>query len=357
MQHLTLMNIEISKIDPSETIGFAIVGFGYIGRRHAEMISSNPNAKLLAICDLDNSKHSKEFQDIPFFDSVEEMLKAIRGIDVLTVATPNSSHADLALIGLSHKKHVIIEKPMALKKQDAEKIIFKALQVSKQVFCVMQNRYSPPAEWLKSILEQGLLGNVYMVSVNCYWNRDKRYYQPELWKGKLDVDGGTLFTQFSHFVDMLYWLFGDIKDIVAKFNDFNHKDLTDFEDSGMVQFNFVNGGMGNLNYSTSVWDKNMESSMIILAENGTVKIGGQYMNTVEYCHVKDYEMPELKPSNPPNYYGNYVGSASNHQQFYQNVIKALKSEETITTNALEGLKVVDMIERIYEQNPYLRKKK
>lgn len=352
MQHLTLMNIETSQIDPSETIGFAVVGFGYIGRRHAEMIVNNPYARLLAICDLDDSKHQEGFEDVPFYNNVEDMLSLVDGIEVLTIATPNSSHAELALMGLNHKKHVIIEKPMALRKADAEKIIFKALQVSKQVFCVMQNRYSPPAEWMKSIVDKGILGDIYLVSINCFWNRDSRYYQPELWKGKMDVDGGTLFTQFSHFVDMLYWLFGDIKDIEAKFNDFNHMELTDFEDSGMINFNFVNGGMGNLNYSTSVWDKNMESSMIVLAENGSVKIGGQYMNTVEYCHIKDYEMPELKASNPPNNYGTYLGSASNHQQFYQNVIKALRSEETITTNALEGMKVVEIIERIYEKNPF-----
>src|SRR5690606_15333353 len=121
--------------------------------------------------------------------------------------------------------------------------------------------------------------------------------------------------------------------------------MTDFEDSGMVNFNFVNGGMGNLNYSTSVWDKNMESSLLIIAENGSVKIGGQYMNEVEFCHIKDYEMPKLKPSNPPNNYGIYLGSASNHNLFYQNVIRTLRSEDTVITNALEGLKVVEMIER------------
>ena len=144
-----------------------------------------------------------------------------------------------------------------------------------------------------------------------------------------------------------YWLFGDMQNIQGKFNDFNHSDLTDFEDSGFVNFDFVNGGMGCLNYSTSVWNQNLESSMTIIAENGSVKIGGQYMDKVGYCHIKDYTMPELAPTNPGNDYGAYKGSAQNHNFIIQNVIDVLNGNNAITTNALEGLKVVDIIERIY----------
>ncbi|WP_228446790.1 Gfo/Idh/MocA family oxidoreductase [Chryseobacterium sp. 3008163] len=164
---------------------------------------------------------------------------------------------------------------------------------------------------------------------------------------KKDLDGGTLFTQFSHFIDIMYWLFGDLTNIQGKFADFNHKDLTDFEDSGFINFDFVNGGMGSLNYSTSVWNQNLESSMTVIAENGAVKIGGQYMDKVEVCNVKGYEMPELAPTNPGNDYGAYKGSAANHHYIIENVVDVLKGRSTITTNALEGLKVVDIIERIY----------
>ncbi|MES2560297.1 MAG: gfo/Idh/MocA family oxidoreductase, partial [Bacteroidota bacterium] len=130
-------------------------------------------------------------------------------------------------------------------------------------------------------------------------------------------------------------------------NNFNHEGLTEFEDSGFVSFDFVNGGMGSLNYSTSVWNQNLESSMTIIAENGSVKIGGQYMNEVEYCHIKDYEMPQLAPTNPGNDYGAYKGSAANHHYVIENVVDVLMGRDQITTNALEGLKVVDIIERIY----------
>jgi len=213
----------------------------------------------------------------------------------------------------------------------------------------MQNRYSPPSVWIKEIIEKGILGKIYMVQLNCYWNRDERYYKQDTWHGKKDLDGGTLFTQFSHFIDIMYWLFGDIQNIIAKLNDFNHQQLTEFEDSGFIHFDFVNGGMGCLNYSTAIWNKNVESSMTIIAENGSVKIGGQYMNEVEYCHIKDYNMPKLAPTNPGNDYGAYKGSAQNHHYVIENVVDVLKNRSTITTNALEGLKVVEIIERMYNK--------
>jgi predicted dehydrogenase len=236
---------------------------------------------------------------------------------------------------------------MALKKAEAETVIYKALNVHRHVFAVMQNRYSPPSVWIKHMIDSGKLGTIYMVQLNCYWNRDDRYYKKDSWHGRKDLDGGTLFTQFSHFIDIMYWLFGDIENISARVFDFNHTSLTEFEDSGVVTFEFVNGGTGNLNFSTSVWDKNLESSMTIIAENGSVKIGGQYMDKVEYCHIKDYTMPDLAPTNPGNDYGAYKGSAQNHNYVIENVVDVLKGRASITTNALEGLKVVDIIERIY----------
>jgi UDP-N-acetyl-2-amino-2-deoxyglucuronate dehydrogenase len=252
---------------------------------------------------------------------------------------------------LEHSKHVVCEKPMALKKSECEELIYKSLQMHKQVFCVMQNRYSPPSAWLKEIVSDKIIGEVFLVQLNCYWNRDDRYYKQGGWKGSADLDGGTLFTQFSHFIDIMYWLFGDIKDINAKFNDFTHKHSTQFEDSGLVNFNFISGGMGCINYSTAVWDSNLESSLTIIGSNGSVKVGGQYMDKVEYCHIKDYQMPVLAPTSPANDYGHYKGSANNHHFIIENVVDTIKGRNQITTNALEGLKVVDIIERIYSLRP------
>lgn len=329
-------------------VKFAVIGSGHIGKRHAEMINRNNEAELVAMCDIiPKEKLGLENYDVPFFSSIDDVLNSDIDFDVMCVATPNGLHGEHSLKALDKGKHIVCEKPMALTVAECEKIIFKALQASRHVFCVMQNRYSPPSQWIKEVVEDGILGDIYMVQLNCYWNRDERYYKKGNWKGTKDLDGGTLFTQFSHFIDIMYWLFGDIKDVQARFNDFNHAKLTDFEDSGTVNFNFVNGGMGCINYSTSLWNTNMESSITIIGSKGSVKIGGQYMNEVEYCHIKDYTMPELAPVNPANDYGAYKGSAANHHYIFENVIDVLKGRNVITTNALEGLKVVDIIERIY----------
>jgi len=334
-------------------IRFAVIGCGHIGKRHAEMISREAGAELVALCD---NKPKEELgisaYNIPFFSNIDELLKSDIDIDVLNICTPNGLHAEMAIKAIESGRHVVIEKPMALTVADAEKVMYAGLKYRKQIFCVMQNRYSPPSVWIKEMIESCRLGEIYMVQLNCYWNRDERYYKAGGWHGTKDLDGGTLFTQFSHFVDIMYWLFGDITDIQARFADFNHSGLTDFEDTGIVNFRFSEGGgIGTLSYSTSVWDKNLESSMLIIAENGSVKIGGQYMDKVEYCHIKDYEMPELAPTNPGNDYGAYKGSAQNHHYVIQNVVNVLSSDnisETITTNVLEGMKVVDIIERIYK---------
>ena len=333
----------------SDAVKFAVVGCGRIGKRHAQMIDKHPEAKLVALCDT-AAKETLGLPDYeaPFFNSLEALLEAPLEVDVINIATPNALHAPQAIKALQSKCHVVVEKPLALTKGDAEKTIFTALQHNRHVFAVMQNRYSPPSVWLKDILESGKLGRINLVQINCFWNRDERYYQPGSWHGKKDLDGGTLFTQFSHFIDVMYWLFGDIQNIQARFRDFNHESLTAFEDSGFVQFDFVEGGMGCLNYSTSVAEANLESSITIIGEKGTVKVGGQYMDKVEVCNIKDYEMPTLEPTNPGNDYGTYKGSAANHNYIIQNVIDVLNGRNSITTNALEGLKVVDIIERIYK---------
>ena len=328
-------------------IKFAVVGCGHIGKRHAEMISRDSNSELVGLCDIRPKEElGIESYDAPFYSSYEEMLEQ-SGADVINICTPNGLHADQGILALEHDKHVVCEKPMGLNTAKCEKMIHLSLQKSKHVFCVMQNRYSPPSAWMKDVMDQKLLGDIFLVQINCYWNRDSRYYKPGGWKGTQDLDGGTLFTQFSHFIDIMYWLFGDITNISGRFADFTHADSTDFEDSGLVSFDFVDGGKGCLNYSTAVWNANLESSLTVIGSKGSIKVGGQYMNEVEYCNIEGYEMPELAESNPANDYGPYKGSAANHHYVIENVVDTLQGRNTATTNALEGLKVVDIIERIY----------
>ena len=340
----------------NKEIGFAVVGAGHIGRRHANIINGFSGASLMAVVDIDENAKNHELypSGIPFQTSLAPILENDE-VEVVNICTPNGLHSDIAIECLAAGKHVVIEKPMGLSKAKCEEVIFKALNMSKQVFVVKQNRYSPPSKWLKEVVSSDTIGKVEMVQINCYWNRDERYYKVDHatgerigWKGSLDMDGGTLFTQFSHFIDIMYWVFGDVKNIQSSFADFTHARSTDFEDSGLVQFEFVNGGLGCINFSTAVWDKNQESSITVIGEKGSLKIGGQYMNEIEYCHIEDYTMPELPPTNPPNDYGPFKGSAANHHYVIENVVNTLRGKDTITANALEGLKIVDIIERIYK---------
>src|SRR3989338_2171569 len=204
-----------------EKIRFVVLGAGHIGKRHAEMIRREPEAELVAMIDVRSIEDcaANDF-GLPFFSNFEELLASDLEFDVVNVCTPNGLHAAQSLAALEAVKHVVCEKPMGLSKDNCEKVIFKSLQKSKNVFCVMQNRYSPPSEWIKSVINEKLLGDIFMVQLNCYWNRDDRYYKKGGWKGTSDLDGGTLFTQFSHFIDIMYWLFGDIDNIQGKFADF-----------------------------------------------------------------------------------------------------------------------------------------
>ncbi len=329
-------------------IKFAIVGFGNIGKRHFDMINLNPDSEVLGICDLKSKKEiGIEKINIPFFQNIDDLLNSKIDFDVINICTPNGFHKEHTLKSLDKNHHIVCEKPMSLSKLEAEEMIYKSLQVSKKIFVVMQNRYSSPSVWAKNLINSKILGEIFLVQINCFWNRDDRYYLPREWRGTKNLDGGTLFTQFAHFIDIMYWLFGDIKNIYGKFKNFSHKNIIDFEDSGIVNFEFINGGICNLNYSTSVFEKNLESSLTVIAENGSFKIGGQYMNKVEFCNIKNYKMPKLSKVKKANDYGKYKGSASNHQFVIQNVIDTLKGKTQITTNALEGLKVVEIIERIY----------
>ena len=329
-------------------IRFAVIGQGHIGKRHAEMILRNPQSELVAVCDIRSAEECKlSYDGVHFYQSIDELLEKENNLDVLNICTPNGLHAEMAIKAIEKGLHVVIEKPMALTKADAERVVYKALARHKYVFCVMQNRYSPPSLWLKQVIDEKIIGKLFHVQINCYWNRDNRYYTRQNWHGDRHLDGGTLFTQFSHFIDIMYWLFGDIKNISGQFQDFNHQTLTDFEDTGIVNFEFVDGGIGTLNYSTAIYNENLESSLTIIGENGTIKVAGQYMNEVVYCHIKGYEMPELEASAPPNDYGLYKGSAQNHHLVIQNVADTIIGNSPISTNALEGMKVVDIIERIY----------
>lgn len=331
-------------------IRYAVVGIGHIGKRHTEVITRNSESELVALIDIDPSKKIYAEQlELPFYTSLEDFLKADVEADIINIATPNYLHAPQAMLALEAGHHVLIEKPMTLNKADALALIELAEKKQKHIFTVMQNRYSPPAQWLKEIMSNQVLGKIYMVQMNCFWNRDERYYTKDSWHGKLKSDGGVLFTQFSHFVDTLYWLLGDLELKRAELFNFNHAETTEFSDSGILHFKSKEGAEINMNFSTSVYEQNLESSITLIAEHGSVKVGGQYMNRVEYCNIKDYQYSPVNEANPANNYGAYQGSAQNHDHVIQNVNDVLLRNAQIMTGAQDGLAVVKIIEEVYAQ--------
>jgi predicted dehydrogenase len=206
---------------------------------------------------------------------------------------------------------------------------------------------------VKKLISEKKLGKIYSVQLNCFWNRNNEYYQ-DSWKGTNDLDGGTLFTQFSHFIDLLYWMIGDVRKVYALTENFAHKGVIEFEDTGVVAMQFVNGVLGTIHYTVNAYNKNMEGSITIFAEKGTVKIGGQYLNELEYQSIEGLEIKDLPAGNRPNNYGNYVGSMSNHDKVYENLIDVLQNGAAITTNLFEGLKTVEIIDKIYQSARQLK---
>jgi predicted dehydrogenase len=269
-------------------------------------------------------------------------------MDVVSVCSPNGLHHDHTVSALKRGLHVLCEKPMAINVVDSEHMINESLRANRRLFVVKQNRFNPPVQAVKQAIDDGRFGKIYSVQLNCFWNRNPNYYNTSDWKGTLKLDGGTLFTQFSHFIDLLYYFFGDVSEAKGFSGNFDHKDIIEFDDTGMVAIKFYNGILGTINYTVNSYGKNMEGSITIFGEKGTVKIGGQYLNELEYQHFNNYEIKDLPPGNPPNNYGEYKGSMSNHDQVYANVIDVLQNQGTIATNGFEGLKIVEIIDKIYK---------
>lgn len=329
-------------------INFAIIGCGRIAQRHAQHI--NNNGILVGVCDIVAEKADilAEKYGAKAFYSVEEMLNSKDlNIDVVAICSPNGLHAVHSIKSLRSGYHVICEKPMAINARDCGDMIQEAEKANKRLFAIKQNRFNPPVSAVKQIIDEGKLGQIYSVQLCCFWNRNEDYYK-DSWKGTQDMDGGTLFTQFSHFVDLLYWMIGDVSNSYALTGNFAHKNIIDFEDTGVVALEFNNGALGTINYTVNSYGKNMEGSLTIFGEKGTVKIGGQYLNELEYQNIEGFKIENLPPGNAANNYGAYQGSMSNHDKIYENLVDVLTNGGVITTNAFEGFKTVEIIEKIYK---------
>jgi predicted dehydrogenase len=327
-------------------IQFAIIGCGRIAQRHAEHI--NKFGKLVAVCDVVKEKAdtmAKQYNAVAYYNAAD-LLANEKSIDVVSICSPNGLHAQHSIQSLKAGFHVLCEKPMAINVSDCGEMIKTAERYNKRLFAIKQNRFNPPVEAVKNIIDEGRLGKIFSVQLTCFWNRNEDYYQNS-WKGTKDLDGGTLYTQFSHFVDLLYWMVGDIKDVEAYTANYAHQGIIEFEDTGVVILKFQNGAIGTINYTVNSYGKNMEGSLSIFGEKGTVKIGGQYLNELEYQNIEGYKIENLPEGNTANNYGNYQGSMSNHDKVYQNLVDVLTNNASISTSAFEGLKTVEIIDKIY----------
>jgi UDP-N-acetyl-2-amino-2-deoxyglucuronate dehydrogenase len=330
-------------------LSFAIVGCGNIGRRHALHIKNC--GKLSAVCDIDITKTEllANQYGANVYASLDDMLADEPTVDIIAICTPNGLHASQTIQCLEAGYHVVCEKPMALSSADCRQMITISEQCGKQLFIVKQNRFNKAVTEVRKALVLNSLGNILSFQISCFWNRREEYYHNN-WHGTKDLDGGTLFTQFSHFVDILYWLLGDVKEVKSYLQNRAHGSSIAFEDTGAVILQMQSGAIGTLNYTVNTYGENMEGSFTLFGKEGTVKIGGQYLNSISYQNIKDYTISKINEYNKANDYGTYKGSMSNHKKVYQNVLDVLHNGATISTNAYEGLKTVEIIEKIYAAN-------
>ena len=310
-----------------------IIGFGNIGKKHASALELLPNFSLVATCEL----HGTSGSTIPNYENVDNLLDQHKDLDIVSVCSPNHLHSEHTIKALRNGFNVICEKPFGTDSQSCESMIAAAEEYNRKIFCVMQNRFSPISAWLKDLVVNKSLGSIYMVNVACYWNRNQDYYKSSQWRGKASKDGGTLYTQFSHYVDTLYWLFGPLKIQNALFANYNHGNTIDFEDSCSFNFTAQDNIIGSFMYTTATHGQNFESTLTIIGEKGTVKISGQYMNKIEYSDI------EIDTSGE-NFQSNNIANLS---KVYLNAKEAIENGSSPMTTAKDGLNVVRIIENVY----------
>ena len=330
------------------SLRFAIIGCGRIAEKHA--IEIKKNGILTAVCDIDKQKateFAQKHKSAPYF-SVEEMLADNKiKIDIVSICTPNGLHYTHTVNALTAGKNVLCEKPMSINSNDAKKMISLAAELNKKLIIVKSARYNPILIALKKLMDKGDLGKICSFSLSCCWNRSDAYYANS-WRGTKELDGGILFTQFSHYIDIIIWLFGECSAISGFRKNFLHNDSIQLEDTGVISLKTQNGIIGSVHYTVNAAIKNEEIALNIISEKATINIGGEYMNKVIYQNPVLLNTNEIELQNPANDYGFYKGSMSNHDKVYENVINALDGLENNITDGLEALKTVVFIETFYK---------
>jgi len=313
---------------------FSILGFGHIGKVHQQAILESENAQLISIIDFNLPSDL----NVKTYSTLEGFLSEDTETDVVVIATPNGLHYEHALRCLKAGKNIFIEKPMALNVSEAQEIIEFAKSKNLRVFSSMQLRFSPVVQYVKKLLENNALGKIHMVNIQCYWNRNKNYYKLREWHGTEAMDGGVLFTQFSHFVDIINFWFDEVECLASRSFNLTHQDVTEFDDSGYVDFK-ANEAVGHMIYTTSVFNKNFESNITIIAEKGTIKIGDQYLNQMIYSDLKNVCCSKNVSTEQKNF----------HPEAIQEVADALiRNNESI----LDGEHAINLVKFISAANKF-----
>jgi len=312
---------------------FSLLGFGHIGKVHKSAIEETEGAELVSIIDIN---FQDEDYEIPVYKTLESFLNEDKETDIVIIATPNGLHRDHAIRCMKAGKNVLIEKPIALNTTHAKEILEAAEKYGRHVFSSMQLRLSPPVAYVKKLLENDSLGEIYMVNIQCYWNRNRNYYQTREWHGTNEMDGGVLFTQFSHFIDIINYWFDDVKCIKSSFYNFNHQGITEFADSGKLDF-IADGAQGNMIFTTSVFEKNYESGITIIAEKGTIKIGDQYLNDLKYSNLKNVVCSQTMSTDVKNF----------HPKAIAELVDAMKTNRPSVLDGRYATGLVQFIEEAY----------
>ena len=329
-------------------INFALVGCGRISKRHSELLGENQiaGAQLVAVCDkiVNKAQVIASKYNIPVYSCLHEMMKAEQ-IDVVVVLTESGLHAQHTIELAPYGAHVVVEKPMALTLDDADAMIEACDKHGVKLFVVKQNRFNVPIVQLRKALDQGRFGKLIMGTIRLRWCRPQAYYDQDSWRGTWAYDGGVLTNQASHHVDLLEWMMGDVESVFAK----SKNALADIEaeDTAVAILKFRNGALGVIEATTAIRPKDLEGSISILGETGSVEVGGFAVNEMKTwnfteLHEEDSDVIEKYSVNPPNVYG------FGHQAYYEHVVDCLDNETAQLVDGLQGRKSLELINAIYE---------
>ena len=328
-----------------KTFRIALVGCGRISKNHFDAIDKIDGLELVAVCDVDltRAEQAAKERGVECFTSYEKMLKESKA-DVITIATPSGLHTDQGVAAARAGKHVVMEKPMAISLTGADALVQACDKAGVQLFVVKQNRLNPPIQLLKRAIDKNRFGRIYMASCTVHWARPQEYYDQAPWRGTWEFDGGAFMNQASHYVDLIQWLMGPVESVMAKTATLARRIET--EDTGVAVLRFRSGALGSIQVTMLAYPRNLEGSITILGEKGSVKIGGTAVNKVDFWQFAEYDDDdkaiESVDTNPPNVYG--LG----HQGYYRNVLAVLRGEAKPDTDGRAGRKSLELILGIYE---------